>query len=535
MAVHGQALKDAENAVRLEVLLATANNGIIIFDEAGLVEVFSPASEYLFGYSAGEIIGESIAKLIPSVFRNTRPGGVPLQSSDIKPIVGATCEFSAQRKDGTSFPAYLTVGEGKFGKESIYVGIIHDITDENASKQSRSDQDARLNSILNTAPEAIILVDEKGRIEFFSPGAMRLFGYEQDEIIHQQINDLIISPDGESQDVNLRQFLNDSSKGIISECHLVDGKRKDSSIFSMEICVGEIRVGGSLRFTCFIRDMTEMHGMQSRLADLQVELLRMSRMMAMGQMASALSHELNQPLSAVMNYVNAAHQMISEVDNPKVRVALEYIEKAIVQTSRTGQIIKHMRDYIEKGQSSRAYESLNNTIEEGIAVGLVGLMASHVEIEFAFDPDLPPVFIDKIQVEQVIVNLVRNSIEAMQDIPDPRLKISTTVAGGKYAVVTISDNGPGLAKEVVENLFTPFTTTKAEGMGMGLAICRSIMQSHEGTISAVSGTEGSSFSLQLPILQEPESSHEGGSAPLLQALLLSKEAPAARKTKTRKS
>jgi two-component system sensor kinase FixL len=219
----------------------------------------------------------------------------------------------------------------------------------------------------------------------------------------------------------------------------------------------------------------------------------------MGQMASALAHELNQPLTAIMNYVKAAARTMNALEGPQVEKAREWMEKATNQTARAGQIIRNLRDFIEKRESSQTYESLNKVVEEAIALGLVGSADTNVKVHFELDPNVPSTLIDKIQIQQVLINLIRNAIEAMQASPKRDLTIRTETQ--KDAIeVGVSDTGPGLSAEVAARLFQPFVTTKEKGMGIGLTICQSIVEAHNGRIWASPNQAGGvDFCFRLPV------------------------------------
>jgi signal transduction histidine kinase len=234
-----------------------------------------------------------------------------------------------------------------------------------------------------------------------------------------------------------------------------------------------------------------------RFRELTADMAHISRLSAMGQLSSSLAHELNQPLTAVMNYAEAARQMLSGSDVPP-RVP-EFLEKTIGQAERAGQIIRRLRGHVEKRSVERTAESLNQVIEEASALALVGATVDEIDVVFELAPDLPPVSIDKIQIQQVIVNLVRNAVEVLRTTRHRVLTIRTRLADDGAQEVSVTDTGPGLAPEVAGQLFQPFVTTKKEGMGIGLSISRSIVETHEGRLWHEPNPEGGAvfrFTLQ---------------------------------------
>ncbi len=495
-----------ESRARLDALLATAVDGIIIIDKMGLVQVYSPACERLFGYRSDEVVGRNVKMLMPPPYRDEHDDYLDhYRGTAEKRIIGIGREVMGQRKDGSTFPMYLSVGEGSFGGEPMFVGIIHDITERRYQEHALREREARLSSILETVPDAIAIIDERGLIESFSPAAERLFGYAFAEVLGKNVKILMPSPYRENHDGYMERYRHTGEKHIIGIGRVVVGQRRDGTTFPMELSVGEIVVGQRRLFTGFIRDITERQTTERRLQELQSELLHVSRLSAMGQMASALAHELNQPLSAIMNYAKAARRTIDGLDDPQVERAVELIDKAAAQTGRAGQIIRRLREFIEKGKSNQAFENLNKVMEEAIALSLVGVAEANVKVLIDFHPTLPLVLIDKIQIQQVALNLIRNGIEAMQSGDRRELRISTARDSDDYTLVSICDTGPGLAPEVAANLFQPFTTTKEQGMGIGLSICRSIIEAHGGTLWATPNEEaGVTFSFKIPVATAAE-------------------------------
>jgi two-component system sensor kinase FixL len=482
------------------VLIATAVDGIIVIDVKGMIEVFNAACERLFGYRADEAIGQNVKMLMPSPYHEEHDGYLSrYRVTGEKRIIGIGREVVGRRKDGTTFPMYLSVGEGTLDGQKIHVGIIHDLTERKKSDAALIEREARLSSILDTGPDAIVTIDESGIIESFSSAAVRLFGYPQNEIIGQNVSVLMPSPYREEHDGYLARYVRTGEKRIIGVGRIVVGQRRDGTTFPLELTVGEVWIGKRRLFTGFIRDITERQGAEQRLQDLQSELLHVSRLSAMGQMASALAHELNQPLTAIMNYVKAATRTMSALEGPQVEKAREWMEKATNQTLRAGQIIRHLRDFIEKRESSRTYENLNKVVEEAIALGLVGSADANVKVHLELDPNVPSILIDKIQIQQVLINLIRNAIEAMQASLKRDLAIRTE-ADLDSVEVGVSDTGLGFSEEVAARLFQPFVTTKEKGMGIGLTICQSIIEAHNGRIWATPNEAGGvEFRFRLPV------------------------------------
>lgn len=359
--------------------------------------------------------------------------------------------------------------------------------------------DTLFRMLIATAVDGIMVIDTEGTVQIFNAACERLFGYAPEEVLGRNVKMLMPTPYREEHDGYLAHHVKTGERRIIGIGREVVGQRKDGTTFPMYLSVGEGSIEGKTIFVGIIHDLTERENTARRMQELQSELVHVSRLTAMGQMTAALAHELNQPLTAIMNYVNAARRTVASVDDPKAVRATDFIDKAATQTARAGQIIRQLREFVEKRESAREEQSLNAVIEEAIALGLVGTAHRNVKVVTELDPALAPVAIDKVQIQQVVINLIRNSIEAMQDSPRREIVIRTSPAGGGTIEIAVSDTGPGLPPEVASRLFQPFVTTKDKGMGIGLSICQSIVEAHHGRIWATpnAGT-GVTFRISLP-------------------------------------
>ncbi|MBC6981269.1 sensor histidine kinase [Caulobacter sp. 17J80-11] len=344
-------------------------------------------------------------------------------------------------------------------------------------------REAHLRSILDTVPDAMVVIDEAGLIVTFSPAAERLFGWSEAEVLGRNVSMLMPSPHREAHDGYLTRYLTTGERRIIGLGRVVVGERRDGSTFPMELAVGEMNSGGQRFFTGFVRDLTDRHNTEARLQQMQSELVHISRLTAMGEMASALAHELNQPLAAVTNYLKGTSRLLKADPPPFERVA-DAVDKAGEQALRAGDIIRRLRDFVARGETERRVENLPRLIEEASALALVGARERGVHVRFALDPQVDQVLADKVQIQQVLLNLIRNGLEAMDEAPTRVLEIRAVPAPDNMVQVSVADTGSGLAPEAAAQLFTPFFTTKAEGMGVGLSISRTIVESHGGRIWA---------------------------------------------------
>jgi len=366
-------------------------------------------------------------------------------------------------------------------------------------------REAHLNSILDTVPDAMIVIDTSGQIQSFSAAAQRLFGYAAAEVRGKNISMLMPSPYREAHDGYMERYMRTGERRIIGIGRVVVGERKDGSTFPMELAVGEMISGRDRYFTGFVRDLTERQETDSRLQELQAELVHISRLSAMGEMASTLAHELNQPLTAIANYMKGSSRIVSEIQSERAPLLKSALDKSAEQAIRAGQIIRRLRDFVARGESDRSIDSLSKIIEEASALALVGAKEVGIHVRMRLDAEGDLVVVDRIQIQQVLLNLIRNAIEAMKQSARKELTITKHAADGT-AVVSVSDTGQGIDHEIRAQLFRPFVTTKADGMGVGLSISRTIIDAHGGKLWVDDNPDGgATFRFSLPVAPENKS------------------------------
>ena len=371
-----------------------------------------------------------------------------------------------------------------------------------ARSQELREREAHLQSILDTVPDAVVVIDERGLMQSFSAAAERLFGWSPPEVIGRNVNMLMPSPYRDAHDGYLGRYLKTGERRIIGIGRVVVGLRRDGSTFPMELSVGEIKVASQRFFTGFVRDLTERQQTEARLQELQSELVHVSRLTAMGEMASALAHELNQPLSAIANYLRGSRRLLEKGDPADVPRLAEALDKAGAQAIRAGDVIRRLRDFIGRGESERRIESISKLIEEASALALVGVKELGVRVTMQFDPHADLVLADRVQIQQVVINLLRNAVDAMRGAQVAELRVRAAAQGDGFTVISVSDTGSGMTEEVKRRLFEPFMTTKKDGMGVGLSICRTIVEAHGGSIWAANNQgPGATFAFTLPLAE----------------------------------
>jgi two-component system, LuxR family, sensor kinase FixL len=440
--------------------------------------------------------------LIGSAFGGWGPG---LFATILGVLIGLFFIFdvrSPSAVDLVNTVAFTLVGFGAaWGGEVLY----RSRTDTAQSAQGLLAREAHLKSILDTVPEAMIVIDERGAIQSFSAAAERLFGYAITEILGENVRLLMPSPYRDEHDAYIGRYLRTNERRIIGIGRVVVGQRKDGSTFPMELAVGEMTAGGQRFFTGFIRDLTERQRTEARLQELQAELVHVSRLTAMGEMASALAHEINQPLSAIANYMKGSRRLLENSPDQRANLLRDAMDKAAEQALRAGDIIRRLRDFVARGDSERRVEDVKKLVEEASALALVGAKDKGVRVRFEFDPSVDFVLADKVQIQQVLLNLMRNAIEAMEESEKRELVVSTARAQDGLVAISVADTGSGIAPEVSAQLFQPFVTNKRHGMGVGLSISRTIIEAHGGSIAPRPNPGGGTvFRFTLPAVSKEE-------------------------------
>jgi len=360
--------------------------------------------------------------------------------------------------------------------------------------------EAHLRSILATVPDATIIIDEMGTILSFSAAAEKMFGYAEGEVAGENVSMLMPSPDRERHDGYLKNYRDTGVRKIIGIGRVTTARHRDGSTFPIELSIGEAWVDTNRVFTGFIHDITQRQEAELRFHELQSELAHVGRLTEMGTLASSLAHELNQPLTAITSYCQGAADLLEgDPDAERLAMAREALRDTAEQALRAGQIVRRMRDFLTHGQTEHRIESLSRLVTEANALALVGTREHGIDVQVHIDPAADSVFVDRIQVQQVLLNLIRNAIEAMLESPVRSLAISAKEGPAEFVTVCIEDTGSGISESVAPQLFQPFVTSKATGMGIGLSICRTIVEANGGTIYCEPSADGGTiFRFTLP-------------------------------------
>jgi two-component system sensor kinase FixL len=357
-----------------------------------------------------------------------------------------------------------------------------------------------LRAVIDTSPDAIIVIDAAGAVRLLSPAAERLFGYGESEVLGQNVKVLAPPHFRDEHDKFIAHHLATGEKRIIGIGRVVAGRRKDGSSFPMELFVGEATHAGERLFVGFVRDLSSLDREHRRAQQLQAKLFHVSRLGEMGQMASGLAHEITQPLGAIMNYVNAARRTAAMA---QPALASDLLDKVSEQAQRAVEIVRRLRSFVAMSDIEQERCDLHVLIEEAIALAVLGPAARSVRIDLRLMSGSLQVTVDRVQIQQVLVNLLRNGIDAMLGAPRQEIAISTTLDEHGFVIVSVSDTGSGVEPDLAAQLFEAFVTSKAEGLGIGLSISKAIIEAHGGRIWFTPNPDiGASFHFSLPLNRE---------------------------------
>jgi two-component system sensor kinase FixL len=417
----------------------------------------------------------------------------------------ASFRHRLRQKDGG-----VRVVEGSFrvfygpsGNALRSIGVIVDVTERDDREAALSSREAQLRSILETVPDAMVVVDNHGIVRQFSTTAEKLWGYRSADVIGQPETMLLPEHLRDVHKEVLCRFLQ-HGEGAIGEINVSTAQAADGRCFPIEIRTGVARIGEQFLLTMFARDISEQLETEERMSDLSADIAHVSRQSAMSELAADLAHELNQPLSATSNYLSAARMLLERGDSAER--AIELLRNAVDQTQRAGEIIRRMRAFMARGEVEMRAESIERTVRDAADLVQVGTAHFNIRTAFALDPQVRFVFADRIQVQQVLVNLIRNAMQALRNSnrPDRIVTISSRKLDDQMVEIAVADNGPGIPTQILENLFTRFTTTKGGrgGMGIGLSISKRIIEAHGGALSAANQAEGGAvFRFTLPMIE----------------------------------
>ena len=494
----------APKAEWLRAVVETAVDGVILIDAQGCVLMFNPACEKLFQYSADEVIGQNVKVLMPALYRDAHDGYLTnYHSTGERKIIGIGREVLGRRRDGSTFPMHLSVGETKQDEgSSIFVGILHDLTERERVEAILRESAAQLRTVVDIAVDGVILIDADGRILKFNPACEKLFKYQAAEVIGQNVRMLMPEPYRSGHDGYIRNFVDTGEKKIIGIGREVIGRRKDGSTFPMDLSVGEAKQDESSIFVGVIHDLTDRKRTEA-------QLIQAQKMEAVGQLSGGIAHDFNNLLTVIVG--NAEHLS----DQLSARQDLKRLAEDICSAGERGAELTQRLLAFSRKQLLRPVETECNKLLESMHKLLRRTLREDIEVTTHLDPDLRAAFADPAQLESAILNLALNAQDAMS--AGGRLSISTAnasldnrehnihpdVRDGAYVVIAVTDNGEGMSRAVLDRAFEPFFTTKevGKGSGLGLSMVYGFAKQSNGHVSIYSEPGlGTTVRIYLPAL-----------------------------------
>jgi two-component system, LuxR family, sensor kinase FixL len=478
--------RSAATEREFRTLLDAAVDAIVVIDHRGTIEEFSLAAERLFGYQAAEVIGTNVSLLMPEPYQSAHDGYMQhFAETGEQRIIGIGREVRARRKDGGSFPCDLAVGRVNGVDPPHFVGIIRDISARKLAEEQlqRSEAELRVAQQLANLGNYVVHLDAS-EPDYFSPQMYRILGNEVG-----------------SKSITLTEFFEgwvhpadvDRLREAFAEMESGDGSLdveyrvtlRDGSIRHLHHIAQTIydEHGRPAKHIGTVHDVTDRRHAEVEARQLQERLTHFARLSTMGEMAAGLAHEINQPLSAIATYAQACQRMLRQPEHDPADV-LAALEQINAQALRAGEVIRRLRNFVKNRQVKREPVDCSRLLEDLRTLAETDARLHNIWLRIESESGLPTVYADPIQLQQVILNLVRNAIDAMLDVPEHRREVllSTRETSDGEVEITVADHGTGLAPEATEHLFNPFFTTKAGGTGLGLAISRSIVRAHGGRL-----------------------------------------------------
>jgi two-component system sensor kinase FixL len=490
-----------ESEANLSLALESHHIGTFAWDASSRKIVWSPGTEQRLGLQPGGM--ETFAQWLALV----DPADVAAIYDTIQDARDRNTEFYRfqYRLNAPNGGVRMIEGSGRFfygadGKLARIVGLNIDVTDRNVREAALLAQQEQFRSVLKTVPSAMVIFDDLGIIKAFSASAERMFGYVAEDVIGRNIEMLTPDPIRHRNDSFVARYLANGQSHVTDGTRVLQARRQDGSLVPIDLWMGDLQVGSNRLFTGFCEDLSDRMAAEERLSDMRNELLHVSRLSAMGEMAAGLAHELNQPLAAAVYFLGAADLLLND-DANRAR-GQELVRLASEQTLRAGEIIRRMRKFMTKEDVEAHVEPIAGIIEDAVTLTFVGGRQFDIELHYDLDPAAPFVFADRVQIQQVFVNLLRNAAEELRKCPavGRSIRIGTKVLDTETIEFSVADTGPGLDPLILDRLHMPFVSTKGDkGMGVGLSICRRIIEAHGGTFDAANNPGGGAiFRFTLP-------------------------------------
>jgi two-component system sensor kinase FixL len=479
----------------LEWLLVSATDAIVIIDGGGSIVLANPALARLFGYGQDELIGQAIEVLLPARFKQVHGKQRSDYFSQPRPrAMGGDTELFGLHRGGAEFPVEVSLSPLETAQgQPLAMATIHDITSRKHAEAALQESEARMRAVFETAVDAIITIDERGRLERLNPAAERLFGYTEAEVAGKNVSMLMPAPHRDKHDGYLAHYVQTGERKIIGKGREVEGLRKDGSVFPMDLAVAEMRLGERRMFTGMVRDISERKRAEAKNLSLLQELTSANEELT--SFAYVVSHDLKAPLRGIGSLADWLSTDYADKFNEEGK---EHMRLLIQRVHRMSGLIDGILQYSRVGRVKEAATAvdLNRLLAD-----VIDLLAPPPGIAITVDDRLPTIVAEATRIEQVFHNLISNAVKYM-DKPQGAVHIGCVDDGDAWRL-SVTDNGPGIESRHFEKIFQLFQTLaprdRIESTGVGLAIAKKIVEMYQGRIwlTSVPGA-GTSFWFTLP-------------------------------------
>jgi two-component system sensor kinase FixL len=454
-------------AERLDAIINTTVDGILVIDTDGKIEAFNRGAERLFGYPESEVLGRNVSILMPSPYHEEHDRYLQRYlTTGQANIIGKGREVTGRRRDGTVFPLHLSVGEMTIDGQRKFTGMLHDLSERVRLKGELGSSEARWTAVIESAVDGIIVIDAHGRVEAFNPAAERLFGYAAQEVLGRNVAMLMPSPYREEHDTYLSRYLATGRAKIIGIGREVPGRRKDGTTFPLHLSVGQITVQGERKFTGILHDLTGRVQMEAQLRE-QAALAKL------GEMAAVIAHEVKNPLAGIRGAIQVFGNQL-----PAGGTKTQIMKEIVSRIDALDQMMKDLLLFARPPKPRRTATDLVPLVT--MTANLLSQDPALKEVNVEVEGSAPAVSADPDMLRIVFQNLLINGAHAMNN--KGRIRVAVGSIDGSCEIAFI-DSGPGIPTEIREKIFTPFFTTKSRGSGLGLPTAKRIIEAHNGEIA----------------------------------------------------
>ena len=500
----------AQSEAYSKAIVATAAEGIVTVNAKGQIESFNRAAEKMFGYRASEIVGQDVHVLIPEKYRNQHVHHVSrFFDTGEASIIGSGREVTARRSDGSEFPIHLAASEVLVDGERCFAGIIRDVSEQKAAEESLRATERRFRAVFDQRLQLVAILSPAGIVLEANQRSLDFTGLQRDQVIGREFWDTPWWTHSPELQQRVKYAIQAASQGASLQFE-VTKPREDGELGILDLSIRPIKdkTGEVVFLLCESHDITEHKQAEEEAREHRERMAHVSRLSTLGEMAAGIAHEINQPLTAISLFSQAGKRLVEAGQFDKMdEVCFKLNEHAL----RAAEVVERMQSMARQGENLKELVDCNELIESTVRLAESEARIYDIQIEFDRGNDLPPALVDGVQIQQVALNLLRNGMEAMIAFDERKgcpINIATRLNDDNEIEVAVTDCGGGVPMNRMDKLFTPFSTTKKSGMGMGLSISQAIIRAHGGRIDFCNTDScGAKFWFTIPAAKKE--SHNG--------------------------